>query len=108
VLNALFAGPTQAEAASGLQTAVPAQTKVLSTTIANGVATVNLNSAFSQVVGPAQIQAAAQIVYTATGLAGVSGVTFAIGGQAVAVPVSGGAQVSVADRGQFPGLAPTG
>ena len=106
VLGALVAGPTAAESAAGLQSALPAQTTVLGATIAGGVATVNLGGTFGQLVGPAQIQAVAQVVFTASLLPGVTGVTFELSGVAVEVPVASGAQVPVASTAQFAPLAP--
>jgi hypothetical protein len=106
LLDQLFAGPTAAEAAIGIQSAVPAQTKVDSSSITGGIATVNLNAAFGQVVGPAQVQAVAQMVYTATDQPGVTSVAFELSGQPVSVPVSSGAQLPVVDRSQFVALAP--
>jgi hypothetical protein len=106
LLDQLFAGPTPAEAVTGFQTAIPAQTKVVSSSITGGLATVNLNAAFGQVVGPAQVQAVAQMVYTATDQSGVTSVAFELSGQPVSVPVSSGAQLPVVDRSQFSALAP--
>ena len=106
VLTALVAGPTDAEAAAGLQTSVPAQTTVLGATISGGIATVNLGIAFGQLVGPPQIQAVGQVVFTAAALPGVTGVTFQLDGQPVEVPVSSGVQVPVASTSQFAPLAP--
>jgi hypothetical protein len=106
VLTALVAGPTSTEITAGIQSAVPIATKVLSASISAGVAIVNLNDTFGQLVGPSQILAVAQIVFTATDLAGVSGVAFELTGQPVEVPVVGGAQVPVATRAQFASLAP--
>lgn len=110
VLEALVRGPTNSEAAAGLQSAVPAQTVVLGATVgATGVATVNLGGTFGQLVGQAEIQAVAQIVFTATALRGVTAVTgvmFELTGQSVDVPVASGAQVIVASPAQFAALAP--
>jgi spore germination protein GerM len=107
VLDALVKGPTNPEAATGLASAVPAQTVVVGAVIgANEVATVNLGGTFGQLVGQAQIQAVAQIVFTATTLPGVTSVTFELAGQAVDVPVASGAQVPSANRAQFAPLAP--
>ncbi len=106
VLGALVDGPTTSESALGLATAVPPPTMVLSATVAAGIATVNLAGPFAQLVGQAQIDAVAQFVFTATGQPGVTGVSFELSGQAVQVPVAGGAQVPVANRSQFTALAP--
>jgi hypothetical protein len=106
VLRALVAGPTDPESAEGLQSAVTAQTTVLGANIAGGIATVNLGGTFGQLVGPPQIQAVAQVVFTASALPGVTGVTFELMGQSVQVPVASGAQVPVANTSQFAALAP--
>jgi spore germination protein GerM len=106
VLRALVAGPTDAESTAGLQSAVTTQTTVLGANIAGGVATVNLGGAFGQLVGPPEIQAVAQVVFTASALPGVTGVTFELMGQAVEVPVASGALVPVATTAQFAALAP--
>jgi hypothetical protein len=108
VLSALLVGPTDAEATDGLQSALPAQTTVLGATIApgGGVATVNLGGPFGQLVGPPQIEAVAQVVFTASALPGVTGVAFQLAGQPVDVPVASGAQVPIASPSQFAPLAP--
>ncbi|HLX87766.1 MAG TPA: GerMN domain-containing protein [Acidimicrobiales bacterium] len=106
VLGALVDGPTNTEAAAGLSTAIPAQTQVISATVTGGTATVDLGGTFGQLVGPAQIDAVAQIVFTATALPGVTGVAFELSGQPVDVPTASGADVSTADRAQFASMAP--
>jgi hypothetical protein len=108
VLGLLVRGPSNAETLAGLESAVPAQTTVLGAVVGStGLATVNLGgSTFGQLVGQAQIQAVAQIVFTASALPGVSDVAFELAGQAVDVPVASGAQVPVANRSDFAGLAP--
>jgi hypothetical protein len=45
-------------------------------------------------------------VFTASGLPGVTGVTFELMGSPVDVPVASGAQVPVASTAQFASLAP--
>jgi hypothetical protein len=107
VLDALVQGPTNSEAQAGLYSAVPAQTTVLGAVLGStGTATINLGGTFGQLVGQPQSEAAAQIVFTATALPGVTGVTFEISGHAVGVPVASGAQVTVATRAQFAPIAP--
>lgn len=108
VLDELFSGPTAAERSDGLQTSVPPGTKVISTTIANGVATIDLHSTMNELVGPAQIQAVAQVVYTATATSqpGVSAVAFAFNGQPALVPVALGSAALVVGRAQYAPLAP--
>jgi hypothetical protein len=106
VLSALVDGPTATEASAGLASAVPTQTAILSAAVTAGIVTVNLAGPFDQLVGQAQIQAVAQFVYTAAAQPGVKGVAFQLSGQAVEVPVAGGAQVPVATPDQFAPLAP--
>ena len=106
VLGALTAGPTNAEAAAGLQSAVPPQTQVVSASVAGGLATVDLAGTIGQLVGQSEINAVAQIVFTATALASVTGVSFFFNGQPVSVPTAGGAEVPIASRAQFASMAP--
>jgi hypothetical protein len=107
VLGALVEGPTNDEAAAGLGSAVPPQTVVLGAAVgAGGLATVNLGGTFGQLVGQAQIEAVAQIVFTAADVFGVTGVTFELAGRSVNVPVASGAEVPIAAPTQFAGLAP--
>jgi spore germination protein GerM len=107
ILGALVDGPTNAEAAAGLQSAVPSQTQVISASVAGGIATVDLGGTFAQLVGTPEIEAVAQIVFTATALPGVGGVSFELNGQQVAVPTATGAEVPVAARAQFAPFAPS-
>lgn len=106
-MAALIDGPTNAESATGLQSSVPAQTDLLSATISGGIATVDLGGTFGQLVGQAQIDAVAQIVFTATALPAVTDVIFELNGQPVAVPTASGADVPTANRSQFASMAPS-
>jgi hypothetical protein len=107
VVGALVVGPTDAEARAGIQSALPALTTVLpGTAIAGGVATVNLGGTFGQLVGTQEIEAVAQVVFTASALPGVTGVTFELSGSPVAVPVASGADVPVATTAPFAPTAP--
>jgi spore germination protein GerM len=108
VLGQLVKGPTNAEAAAGLESAVPTQTVVVGATIGTDeIATVNLGGTFGQLVGQPLIQAVAQVVFTAAAaLPGVSGVTFELAGQVADVPAASGAQVRVANPADFVPLAP--
>lgn len=104
---ALIDGPTNAESASGLQSAVPAQTDLTSATVSGGIATIDLGGTFGQLVGQSQIDAVAQIVFTATALPNVTDVIFELNGQPVAVPTASGAEVPTANRAQFASMAPS-
>jgi spore germination protein GerM len=95
VLHDLTQGPTGAEMQSGLTTAIPTTTRVLSAVSANGQATVNFNAAFGQITGPAQVQAVTQVVLTVVGQVGAStGVRFEIEGQPTEVPDASGVEQS--------------
>jgi len=94
ILSALLEGPTDAESRFGLQSFLTGSRTRVTATVANGIATVDFTSNPVQVVGPDQTLAIAQVVYTATQQAGVTGVIFQIAGQTIGVPTAGGAQVS--------------
>src|SRR6185369_5684622 len=88
-LSALLAGPTQAERALGLTTAIPGDTRPIGVTIANGVAHVDLTSDFESVGGSRSQQLRlAQVVYTLTQFPTVKSVRFSLDGSPVSV-VSG-------------------
>ncbi len=93
VLEALLAGPTAAESASGIQSYLTGTGVQVTATEAAGIATVHFNSNPIQVVGPDQTLAIAQVVYTVTQQPGITGVTFEIGGKPIEVPTAAGAQV---------------
>jgi len=93
VLEALLAGPTSTESAAGVQSFLNGSGVDVTTTQAGPVATVHFSANPVQVVGPDQTLAIAQVVYTVTQQAGLTGVTFEIGGKPVEVPTAAGAQV---------------
>ncbi|HVM55798.1 MAG TPA: GerMN domain-containing protein [Acidimicrobiales bacterium] len=90
VVDALLAGPTDAEVAVGLRSAIPGDDVVREAVIADGVATIDLVSAFADAPAREQLLALAQLVYTATGLADVYAVAFELDGVAVDVPRADG------------------
>ena len=95
VLDALLGGPTTIESDRNITTALPSGVRLLSATVNNGVAIVDLNRAFGQISGTQQVLAVAQIVFTVAGQLGSTiGVQFEITGSPTAVPVGSGAQVS--------------
>ena len=94
-LRALIAGPTRAEVKSGFRTYVPAGTRVRSVSVANGIATVDLNERFTSDGDPASLLARlSQLVRTLTGPEGATKVQLLINGAIVparfpGVPTSG-------------------
>jgi sporulation and spore germination protein/L,D-transpeptidase-like protein/putative peptidoglycan binding protein len=80
----LIAGPTRAEIGRGFRTYVPAGTRVRSVTVANGVATVDLNERFASGNDRRSLQARlAQLVRTLTGLQGATRVQLLMNGGVV-------------------------
>lgn len=77
-LDVLLAGPTDADRAAGLTTAVPRSTTRNSLTVADGVALVDFDRAFETADTQPQV---AQVVYTLTQVAGIDAVQFLIDGQ---------------------------
>jgi spore germination protein GerM len=109
VLGVLLEGPTSYETAFGIQSYLTGTTDQVSATVQGGIATVDFTSnPLIQVVGPNQTVAIAQVVYTATEQAGVTGVDFEIGGVPTDVPIANGSQVSgPVDRSDYLAQAPT-
>ena len=96
IITAMLAGPTSAEAASGIITAIPSDVygPVDAPTQGN-VVTVNMNTAFGQITGNNTELAVAQIVPTIATENGLdTGVIFEIDGQRTSVPIANGSQVT--------------
>ncbi len=82
-LRALLAGPSTKELAASpaMYTDIPAGTRLLGLTIANGVATVDLSSEFAlDSAAAADLGRLAQVVYTLTQFSTVNGVAFELDG----------------------------
>jgi sporulation and spore germination protein/immunoglobulin-like protein involved in spore germination len=85
-LPLLLQGPSEAEAAAGVGTAIPAGTRYLRVEIANGTATVDVSSEYESGGGSASMFARlAQVVYTLTELPNVERVSFELDGEPVDV-----------------------
>jgi anti-sigma regulatory factor (Ser/Thr protein kinase) len=107
LLAALVDGPTKPETLYGLSTAIPAQVGSLSAKTTGSTAVVNLAPTFGTLSGSAQIQATAQIVFTATTLPGIINVTFRMNGAAIDVPNALGALLpGPVTRSDYTPLAP--
>lgn len=95
IVNAMLAGPTSAEAASGVFSAIPSDVSLLGTSTQGDVVTVNMNSAFGQITGTSTELAVAQIVATVATENGLgTGIIFEIDGQRTSVPIANGSQVA--------------
>ena len=93
VVSALFRGPTDDEIAQGLRTATNPRATVVRAPVKLGIAAVDLSGNVAVGAGTEQVaMALAQIVYTATNLGGVVGLTFTIDGKKREVPQSDGTQ----------------
>jgi hypothetical protein len=85
-IDGLLAGPTAAERASGVVSAVPSGTRLLGITIRGGVATVDLTSEYQSGGGSLSMQTRlGQVVYTLTQFPTVQKVRFRLGGTPVNV-----------------------
>lgn len=79
--RALCAGPSRADRAAGLATAIPAGTRVLSVDISDGVATIDLSRQFTGGGGSLSMRArVAQLVYTLTRYPTIRAVSFSVEG----------------------------
>ena len=87
-MAALLQGVQAEEAASGVRTAIPNDTRLRGVRIDAdaGVATIDLSSDLVGVGGQEQILAIAQLVFTATETPSVTGVLFQLDGRAIEVP----------------------
>ncbi len=85
-LSALFTGPTSAEQAQGLASAVPTGTRLLGVKLADGLATVDVSQEFASGGGTLSLQARlAQVVFTATQFDNVERVNFLMDGDPLTV-----------------------
>lgn len=101
-LDALLRGPTGAEAAAGLRSAI-GTAEVVIEDVQDRRARVELGPAFAASAPSEQGLAVAQIVYTLTVLPGIDDVVFTVGGRTVEVPKPGGsAAAGPVTRADFP------
>lgn len=76
-LEALLEGPTAAENRDGISTAIPSTALMPEPPeIVDGVLWITLSDVFYELRGDSMINAAAQVVYTATSIPGIEGVQF--------------------------------
>lgn len=107
-VRALLSGPSDAEASTGIRTAIAPDARLLRATVSGGVADLDLSSSFADLTGQEQILALAQVVFTVTETPGVSSVRFQLAGEPVAVPTGDGTLTDAPlTRSQFEGLQPS-
>lgn len=108
LLQALLAGPNQTEQANQFRTALPAGTELLDARRQGFVLRVDLSDAVLELSGQVLITAIAQIVFTASEIDGVRGVTILVAGADQQWPVGSGelssTPLTVYD---YPGLVPS-
>jgi len=106
LLAALVAGPTEEELSLPLSSALPAELEVLSTRSVGSVLYIDLSAAIAELSGAGLTLAVAQIVFTATDIAGVDAVQLTVDGQRFPWPRWDGATTTGLLRSyDFPGLA---
>jgi spore germination protein GerM len=94
ILDALLSGPTPAETAAGLSSALPSTVRVVNTLALNTTATIVLSPSFTSISGPSQTLAVGQLVLTVTSQPGISSVDFMVGSTFVPVPTASGASTT--------------
>ena len=96
VVDALLAGPTAAETAQGLSSAIPPSVRLESASIDGATVTLVMSPSFSSISGANQVLAVGQLVLTVTRQPGVSSVAFMVGTSPVPVPTASGASTTAA------------
>jgi len=105
-LDRVLTGPSAAENAAGLRTQIPAGTTLRGLRISAGIATADLSSSFESAASPSAMPLRiAQVVYTLTQFPTVTGVRFAINGEAKTV-VGGVPVQSPQTRAMYGGYLP--
>ena len=95
VIDAMLAGPSNAETKQGISTAIPSNVALISATTQGNIVTVNMNTAFGEITGTDAELAVAQIVATVATQNGLgTGVNFEIDGQRTSVPIANGSEVA--------------
>jgi len=109
-LGALIdAQPTDDEQAEDLSTSIPADLELLDASEwdqANQLLVINLSQELYDIVGREQIYTFAQLVWTATELAGVRDVRFRVEGQDILARDASGAEKAVVARSDYSALSP--
>lgn len=93
-LAELERGPTDAEAAAGLRSALDESDVIIAADVSGDTATVDLAEGFSAISGADQLVAIAQTVFTATARPGVDQVAFLLDGRPIEIPRGDGSLTS--------------
>jgi spore germination protein GerM len=107
VVRALLSGPTRSETSNHITTSIPASVELTSVSVSNGVADVDLNTAFKTPVQADFIKRVAQIVYTLDELQDIDSVRFFVEGRRLLVlDQNGHERTDAVSRGSYVDLAP--
>lgn len=90
ILSSLFSGPNSEERAGQLDTAIPADARVLTTVTVGEQVTVDVTDAFDELTPDGLRLAVAQIVVTATGIDGIESVVLRVDGERRVWPIGSG------------------
>ncbi len=108
-MAALFAGPTIREGNADLLTAIPPTVRLFGAVPNGDVVTVDISDPMSALTASQRIAAIGQIVLTATGVAGVSGVVITVAGAEQAWPKANGTTTTdPLTHDDFVALVPSG
>jgi len=108
VLATLVRGPTPTEEQTGLRSAINSQMHVIGTQMNGSTAIINMSDGFSGIGVQEQIDAVAQIVYTATAIEGVDSVQITLNAVPVEVPRDDGSSTKdPLRRSDYGALAPS-
>jgi spore germination protein GerM len=107
VVQKLFSPPTNQERLDGLRTAISPDTTVLGAPVEAHIVTINVSKIFAFGAPQEQINAFAQVVFTALDVGGVTGVLFALNGHRLEVPQGDGSSTSAPlGRASYPQVTP--
>lgn len=102
----LVEGPTRAEVATGIRTALPPEVVGVDEVLPEGLTTVSVTRGFTGITGGNQLLAVAQIVWTLTDLPTVTTVRFVVEGTPVEVPTDGGLTDRAVGRDDYRSVTP--
>jgi spore germination protein GerM len=105
-LELLVEGPTRAEAAAGIRTALAPEVVGVVDTLPDGTLTLSLTRGFTGLTGGNQLLAVAQVVWSLTALPGTTAVRFTVEGVPVEVPTDDGLTASPVERDDYASVAP--
>ena len=105
-LELLVEGPSRAEAAAGIRTALVPEVVAVSREPAEDTATVEVTRGFTGITGGNQLLAVAQIVFTLTEVPTVSDVRFTVEGVPVEVPTDEGLTARPVGRADYGTVTP--